>query len=93
LRTPTRRTASPKAGRKHAAAGKLRSGKAEEEILALVRTGVESFILKNATVEEFFRTIKAAAEKEETYSHQLTRSVFSKIVREAIRKQVLQRPK
>jgi len=88
-RTPRRRKSSPKPIRKHGATGKLRSGKAEEDVLALVRTGVERFILKNATVEEFFRTVQAVADKEEIYSHQLTKSVFSRIVREAIRNEIV----
>lgn len=37
-------------------------------------------------MEEFLRTTRAVAEREEVYSHQLTRSVFAKIVKEAIRK-------
>jgi DNA-binding NarL/FixJ family response regulator len=61
-------------------------GKAEKEIFDLVRAGIERFILKNATVEDFLRTIRAVAEEEKTYAHQLTRSVLSTIVKEAIRK-------
>jgi len=91
ITTSRRRKPSPKPGRKHAVSGKLRSAKAEEEILALVRTGVERFILKNATVEDFLRTMRAVAEQEKVYSHQLTRSVFSRIVKEAIRKRNFRR--
>ena len=72
-------------------AHKSRSRKAEKEILQLVRTGVERFILRNATMEEFLRTTRAVAEKEEVYAHQLTRSVFAKIVKEAIRKRNLRK--
>jgi len=93
FRTPQRRKSSPNPIRKHSAAGKLRSGKAEEDIQALVRTGVERFVLKNATVEDFFGTIQAVTEKEKAYSHQLTRSVFTRIVKEAIRKRNLRRSK
>jgi DNA-binding NarL/FixJ family response regulator len=82
LRTPQ----LSKTGRKRAATGRLRSAKADKEILALVRTGVESFILKNATVADFYKTIKAVGEKEKLYAHSLTKSVFSRIVKEAIRK-------
>jgi len=63
-----------------------RSDKVEREILALVRSGVERFILKNATVEDFLRTIRVVGDDEKAYSHQLTRPVFSRIVREAIKK-------
>jgi len=76
----------PKTGRKLADAAKLRSDEADKEILALVRKGVESFMLKNATVADFYKTIKAVGEQEKIYAHSLTRSVFSRIVKEAIRK-------
>jgi DNA-binding NarL/FixJ family response regulator len=91
FRTARRRESSLKTNSKQVAASKRRSGKAEEEILELVRAGVERFILKKATVEDFLRTMRAASEKEEIYSHQLTRSVFSRIVKEAIRKRNLKR--
>jgi DNA-binding NarL/FixJ family response regulator len=91
FRTPRRGKSSRKLNRKHAVAGRLHSARAEEEILSLVRTGVERFILKNATVEDFFKTIQAVAAKERAYTHQLTRPVFSRIVREAIRKRNLRR--
>jgi DNA-binding NarL/FixJ family response regulator len=74
-------------------AGKHGSEKVEEEILELVRSGVERFILKNASVEDFFKTVQAVADKEKIYSHQLTKSVFSRIVREAIKKRKLRRSK
>jgi len=67
--------------------------KTELEILKLVRTGVERFILNKVTVGDFLKTMRAVAEKEKTYSHQLTKRVFSKIVKEAIRKRDLRRPK
>ena len=57
-----------------------------KELENLVRVGVESFILKDATMDEFLRTMRSAAMKESVYSHQLTRSVFSRIVKQAIRK-------
>jgi DNA-binding NarL/FixJ family response regulator len=57
-----------------------------KELENLVRVGVESFILKDATMDEFLRTMRSAAKKESVYSHQLTRSVFSRIVKQAIRK-------
>jgi DNA-binding NarL/FixJ family response regulator len=78
---------------KRGSAGKPRSSKAEEEILALVRTGVERFILNDATIEDFLTTIRDVADKGKTHPHQLTRSAFSKIVKEAIRKRNLRRSK
>ena len=91
LHAPKRRESSLKPAVKRATASKLRSVRAEAEILKLVRTGVERFILKNATVEEFLKTIRALTKKEKAYSHQLTRSVFTRIVREAIRKRNISR--
>jgi DNA-binding NarL/FixJ family response regulator len=93
FRTPKRWNPSLRPRPKRTGASKLRSGKAEEEILELVRIGVERFILKKATIEDFLRTIRAVSEKEKIYSHQLTKSVFSKIVKEAIRKRKLGRSK
>jgi DNA-binding NarL/FixJ family response regulator len=70
---------------------KRRRSSEEEEILKLVRTGVERFILKKATVAEFLETIQMLT-NEGTFAHQLTRSAFAKIVKEAIRKRNLSRP-
>jgi hypothetical protein len=61
----------------------------ESELLEFVRTGVEKFILNKVTVEDFFSAIRAVVEKEKTYAHQLTRPVFTRIVKEAIRKRDL----
>jgi hypothetical protein len=71
----------------------VRRAEAERELLTLVRSGVERFILDNTTVADLLRTIRDVTEKEQTYAHQLTKSVFSKIVKEAIRKRNLRRPK
>jgi DNA-binding NarL/FixJ family response regulator len=78
---------------KQAGAGRLSSDRTERELLRLVQAGVEKFILKSATVEDFARTIRMVMEKEKTYSHQLTKSVFTRIVKEAIRKQKLTPPR
>lgn len=86
LRPSGPRRSTPKPGLKKTVTEKSLSRRGEKEILQLVRTGVERFILRNATMEEFLRTTRAVAEREEVYSHQLTRSVFAKIVKEAIRK-------
>jgi Na+-transporting NADH:ubiquinone oxidoreductase subunit NqrA len=66
-----------------------RPGMPERELLEFVRTGVEKFILNKVTVEDFFTALRAAADREKNYSHQLTRPVFSRIVRAAIRKRNL----
>jgi DNA-binding NarL/FixJ family response regulator len=91
-RTPVRQK-SPRFGPKNKAARTHRSDKVEREILALVRSGVERFILKNATVEDFLRTIRVVGDDQKAYSHQLTRSVFSRIVREAIKKRNVRKSK
>ena len=65
---------------------------AEREILALVQRGVEEFILNKATVGDFLKTMQAVAEKEKAYSHQLTKQVFSTIVKKATRKRNLIQP-
>ncbi|MFN0158347.1 MAG: hypothetical protein ACKVRP_09795 [Bacteroidota bacterium] len=93
LPTPRRQRQTPKPLRKRMVAGKPAPDKPEQNILALVRTGVERFILKNATIEDFFLTLQTVTAKEKTYSHQLTKSVFSGIVREAIRKRDLKAAK
>ncbi len=69
------------------------SAKAEREILAFVRTGVEEFILNKVTVGDFLKAIRAVGENEEVYSHQLTQHVFSAIVKDAIRKRNLKQLK
>jgi hypothetical protein len=72
---------------------RLRRTNPNQDLLALVRRGVERFILQNTSVEDFFKTIRQVTEKEHTYAHQLTKEVFAKIVRDAIRKRNLKRPK
>lgn len=89
FRTPRRRKSVPGLKVKRVRAANLRSGMSKRELLDLVRTGVEKFILNKVTVDDFFTAIRAVGDEEKTYSHQLTSSVFSRIVREAIRKRDL----
>lgn len=56
-----------------------------DAILELVRQGVRRFILKDAPIGDFQRTIRAAAKRGELSSHPLTGVVFRRIVKEAIR--------
>lgn len=79
--------------RRPAATGVVPRSKAERELLTLVRSGVERFILDNTTVEDLLHTIRDVTEKEQAYAHQLTKTVFARIVKEAIRKRNLRRPK
>jgi len=92
-RMPKRRRSSRKPGRQRTSAEADHAIQVEEELLELVRTGVEQFILKHATVEEFLKMTRALAEKEKAYSHQLTKAVFSRIVKDAIRKRNLRQTK
>jgi hypothetical protein len=83
------RASSLKSGRRSTAGKRGRNPQVKEELLQLVQTGVEEFILRHATVEEFMKMTRALAEKENLYSHQLTKSIFSKIVKQAIMKRTL----
>jgi hypothetical protein len=62
----------------------------EEEVVSLVRRGVEEFIMDKATIEEFLRKLRALTD-DENHAHQLTGPALRKIVREAIRKKNLAR--
>jgi hypothetical protein len=88
-RTPERQTSSATHRRRRPK--KRLIGPAEKEFLATVQTGIEHFILKDATVEEFQKMMHAVDEKEKAYSHQLTQNVFSKIVKQAIKKRNLKK--
>jgi hypothetical protein len=65
----------------------------ETAVENLVKAGVERFILENATMDEFLRTLRIAGEPESLYAHQLTGSVLSRIVRQAIHKRKSKRRK
>lgn len=56
------------------------------EIEKLVKVGVERFMLKGATIADFLKTIRSAAKREGVSPHPLTRAVFSRIVKNAIKK-------
>ena len=58
----------------------------DEEIEKLVKVGVERFMLRGATIADFLKTIRSAARREGVSPHPLTRAVFSRIVKEAIKK-------
>ncbi|MGB2958755.1 MAG: hypothetical protein WBG01_17960 [Bacteroidota bacterium] len=50
----------------------------------LVREGVRRFILNDASIGDFRKTIRIAAEKGELSHHPLTGTAFRKIVKQAI---------
>lgn len=64
-----------------------RSKHQNRELEEFVRAGVERFLLQEVTIAEFLQTIRTAAKRESIAPHQLTRSVFSQIVKQAIKKQ------
>ena len=70
-------------------ASKQRSENADEEILRLVRTGVENFVLQHSTIQEFLTALREITDREDAFSHPLTKAAFSRIVKEAIRKREL----
>ncbi len=57
----------------------------QEEILEFVQEGVWGFILKDATVNDFLRTIRTVAEGNKVLPTNLTDSLFSQIVDHAVR--------
>jgi DNA-binding NarL/FixJ family response regulator len=57
----------------------------QEDILELVKGGVSGFILKEATLVDFVKTIKSVAEGAKVLPPQLTQSLFSQIVENAVR--------
>ena len=54
-----------------------------EDVAALVRAGASGFIMKDASFEDFFTTIREVAAGEEVLPPALTNSLFSQIVRNA----------
>lgn len=57
----------------------------QEDILELVKKGVSGFVLKEATVGDFVKTIKSVAAGAKVLPPQLTGSLFSQIVENAVR--------
>jgi len=55
-----------------------------EEILEFVQAGVSGFILKDATVNDFLRTIRSVAQGKKILPPHLTDSLFSQIIEHAI---------
>ena len=56
---------------------------AQEDVTAYVRAGASGFIMKDASLEEFFTTIRAVAGGTEVLPKALTNSLFSQIARGA----------
>lgn len=56
----------------------------ENDILDFVKAGASGFILKNAMVSEFLKTIRLVAEGEKVLPPNMTDSLFSQIVERAV---------
>ena len=57
---------------------------AQNDIYEFVKTGVSGFILKDATVNEFVKTIRTVAKGEKVLPPPLTDSLFSQIVNKTV---------
>lgn len=57
---------------------------AQEDILEFVQAGVSGFILKDATVSDFLKTIRAVSKGLNVLPNNLTGSLFSQIVEHAL---------
>jgi two-component system nitrate/nitrite response regulator NarL len=55
----------------------------QEDVAAFVRAGASGFIMKDATFDEFFRTLRAVAAGEEILPPALTTTLFAQIARNA----------
>ncbi len=55
----------------------------QEDVANYVRAGASGFVMKDASFEVFFKTIRAVAEGAQVLPTQLTSSLFSQIVRNA----------
>jgi DNA-binding NarL/FixJ family response regulator len=56
----------------------------ENDILDFVRAGASGFILKNAMVNEFLKTIRSVAAGEKVLPQNMTDSLFSQIIERAV---------
>lgn len=56
----------------------------ESDVLDFVKAGVSGFILKDATTDDFLRTIRSVASGDKVLPQHLTESLFSQIVEYAI---------
>ena len=56
----------------------------QEDVLQFVQVGVSGFILKDANIEEFYKTIRSVHNGEQILPPHLTGSLFSQIIEHAI---------
>jgi DNA-binding NarL/FixJ family response regulator len=57
----------------------------QEDVAAFVRAGASGFIMKDASFDEFLRTIRAVAAGADVLPPQLTGSLFGQIAQHAVR--------
>lgn len=55
-----------------------------EDVTAFIRAGVSGFIMKDATLEDLLHTIRSVAEGGQVLPPQMTTTLFSEIVRNAV---------
>jgi two-component system nitrate/nitrite response regulator NarL len=58
---------------------------AQEDVADYVRAGASGFIMKDATFDQFFATIRAVAAGAEVLPRELTKVVFAQIVQDTVR--------
>jgi two-component system nitrate/nitrite response regulator NarL len=59
---------------------------AQEDVIAFIKAGANGFIVKDATVEDFVRTIRSVAEGVDVVPAALTGTLLSHIVDQAVRR-------
>jgi DNA-binding NarL/FixJ family response regulator len=57
----------------------------QSDILEYIKAGVSGFILKNANIQEFFKTIRSVFQGSQVLPPHLTGTLFSQIIEHAIR--------
>jgi DNA-binding NarL/FixJ family response regulator len=59
---------------------------AQEDVIAFVKAGANGFIVKDATIADFVKTIRSVAEGADVVPQSLTRTLLSHIVDQAVRR-------
>jgi DNA-binding NarL/FixJ family response regulator len=58
---------------------------AQEDVADYVRAGASGFIMKDATFDDFFATIRAVAKGAQVLPRELTKGIFAQIVNDSVR--------
>jgi two-component system NarL family response regulator len=59
----------------------------QEDIVEFVNAGVSGFLMKDASLEELISTIRAVADGENVLPSEMTSSLFSQIMKEAVERE------